>query len=261
MSYSVRICHLNATNADGAPPSTFGFEISDEPEYEYPIISRVEPKLPGERAGLQTRDILIKVNNRKTKGSDFEKVKRSIDKAKRDGRLEMLVVDKEAFDYCIRTNRKFKEPYIKVKHIFPRSRSSATFQRLPSIAALSQDNTERSKSIGSGNANRLSMQSVNEEDALNNLVFEATIDFDIPLSTSPSNTAGPYFPSNAPFTFIDPERKLSQRRDTNSTIRSMSNTPQEMQSQASDQSVVDFVLNTINKFFQSVGSEKSTKRS
>jgi hypothetical protein len=72
------------------------------------------------------------VNKRKTKGAAFEKIKKAIDKAKRDGRIEMLVVDKDAFHYCIKTNRKFKEPYIKVKHVFPRSRSSVTYQSLAS---------------------------------------------------------------------------------------------------------------------------------
>jgi C-terminal processing protease CtpA/Prc len=135
LSYAVRLCHLNVANADGTPASSFGFEITGDPEYEHPIITQVEPKSPGEQSGLQVNDILLKVNKRKTKGGDFEKIKKLIDKAKRDGRIEMLVVDKDAFHYCIKTNRKFKEPYIKVKHIFPRTRSSIIYQSLPSMAA------------------------------------------------------------------------------------------------------------------------------
>lgn len=135
LSYAVRLCHLNATNDDGTPASSFGFEITGSPEYEYPIITHVESKSPGERSGLQADDILLKVNKRKTKGAAFEKIKKAIDKAKRDGRIEMLVVDKDAFHYCIKTNRKFKEPYIKVKHVFPRSRSSVTYQSLASARA------------------------------------------------------------------------------------------------------------------------------
>ena len=80
-------------------------------------------------------DIVLKVNKRKTKGASIEKVKKLIDKAKHNGRIEVLVIDKEAFQYCLKTNRKFKEPYIKVRHIFPRSRSSVTYQSLPLMAA------------------------------------------------------------------------------------------------------------------------------
>jgi C-terminal processing protease CtpA/Prc len=135
LSYAVRLCHLNTTNADGTRASSFGFELNKNSEYEYPIITHVESKSPGERSGLQVDDIVLKVNKRKTKGANIDKVRKLIDKAKNNGRIEVLVIDKEAFHYCLKTNRKFKEPYIKVKHIFPRSRSSVTYQSVPLMAA------------------------------------------------------------------------------------------------------------------------------
>ena len=125
---------MHPTNGDGIHAATFGFELSEEPDYEYPLILSVEPYSPAEGAGLQSRDILLKINERKTKGLGYDKVKKEIEKAKRDGRLEMLVADQETFDYCKQTKKPFKEPEMKVKHIFPKSRSSASFHKLP-IAA------------------------------------------------------------------------------------------------------------------------------
>ncbi|UJR23589.1 hypothetical protein I4U23_026578 [Adineta vaga] len=135
LAYTLRLCHLNATNLDGTPASTFGFDITKESKYEYPVISRIEARSSGERSGLQSRDLLLKVNGRKTKGVDIDKVRRIIEKAKSDNRLEVLVVDEEVYRYCTSTHRKFKEPYIKVKHIFPKNRSSINFESLDSIAA------------------------------------------------------------------------------------------------------------------------------
>ena len=136
-SYSLRLCHLNALNSDGVPAATFGFEISEDSSFEYPIISRIEPKSPGDRAGLQVNDILLKINDRKTKGLDFDKVTRAIGKARRDGRLEMLVVDVATYDYCQRTKKPMKEPDLKLKHIFPKSRSSVNNLIIPVLPSTS----------------------------------------------------------------------------------------------------------------------------
>ncbi|CAF1569314.1 unnamed protein product [Rotaria magnacalcarata] len=136
LSYTLRLCHLLATNADGTQAATFGFELSEDPDYEYPVILRVESQSPADVAGLQSRDVLLKINERKTKGLGYDKVRKEIEKAKRDGRLEMLVVDQETYDYCERTNKPLKEPEMKVKHIFPKSRSSANFLKLPSATAV-----------------------------------------------------------------------------------------------------------------------------
>jgi len=231
LSYTVRLCHLSATNPDGTPASTFGFDAVKESKYEYPMISRVEPKLPGERSGLQERDLIIKVNGRKTKGADIEKVKRTIERAKHDGRLELLVIDEEVYRYGMRTNKKFKEPYIKVKHIFPRSRSSISFESLNSIAArasaTSQDIINQLKNGPGFKVHRLSIPTgviLENEDDLSSSVFEETIDFDAPSSM---------------------DKKLSK----------------EIQNQTSpDDSMVDSVLNTINNFFQNIGSEQSVQR-
>ncbi|CAF1516560.1 unnamed protein product [Adineta ricciae] len=142
LAYTLRLCHLHATNPDGSPAPTFGFDITKEAKYEYPIISRIDARSPAERGGLQTRDLLLKVNDRKTKGVDINKVRRHVDKAKHDNRLELLVVDEEVYRYCTSTNRKFKEPYIKVKHIFPKNRASANVESLDSLAARSSNASE-----------------------------------------------------------------------------------------------------------------------
>ena len=139
---------MHPTNGDSTHAATFGFELSEEPNYEYPLILSVEPYSPAEGAGLQSRDILLEINKRKTKGLNYDKVKKEIEKAKRDGRLEMLVADQETFDYCNRTKKPFREPEIKVKHIFPKSRSSASFHKLLAAATAlaptsSKDNTEQ----------------------------------------------------------------------------------------------------------------------
>ena len=152
LSYTLRLCHLHPTNGDGSQAITFGFELSEDPDFEYPLILRVEPQSPAEVAGLQSRDILLKINERKTKGLGYEKVKKEIEKAKREGRLEMLVVDQETFDYCKRTKKPMKEPEMKVKHIFPKSRSSASFHKVPSLVSVSQslskDNPEKMSDPG-----------------------------------------------------------------------------------------------------------------
>ncbi len=109
------------------------------------------------------------MNDRKTKGANFDKIKKTIDKAKRDGRLEMLVVDKDTFNYCIQTKKKFKEPYIKVKHIFPRGRSSIDYQSLPLIAA-------RASLISMNGTSSFNVQRLSIQDDLKLSNFEATID-------------------------------------------------------------------------------------
>ncbi|CAF4620981.1 unnamed protein product, partial [Rotaria magnacalcarata] len=81
--YTLRLCHLLATNADGTQAATFGFELSEDPDYEYPVILRVESQSPADVAGLQSRDVLLKINERKTKGLGYDKVRKEIEKAKR----------------------------------------------------------------------------------------------------------------------------------------------------------------------------------
>ena len=149
LSYTLRLCHLHATNGDGTQAATFGFELSEDPDFEYPLILRVEPQSPAEGAGLQSRDILLKINDRKTKGLGYDKMKKEIEKAKRDGRLEMLVVDQETMDYCKRTKKPLKEPEMKVKHIFPKSRSSGSFHKLALAAAASSVSPRDSVGQGS----------------------------------------------------------------------------------------------------------------
>jgi hypothetical protein len=183
------------------------------------------------------------VNDRKTKGADFDKIRKAIERAKRDGRLEMLVADKETFNYCIKLNKKFKEPYIKVKHIFPRSKPSKGYQSLPIIAGkvpmVLQKSLERSiSSTGSSNGRHLSTHSESEEDDL--------------LSPIPHDISSK---------FIDPARRLSPRMDISSPIQNTSNTTQEIQNASntiqeiqnetsSDESMMDSVLNAVNNFFQ-----------
>ncbi|CAF4563054.1 unnamed protein product [Rotaria sp. Silwood1] len=270
LSYTLRLCHLNATNTDGTSATTFGFEITEDPQYEYPIISHVEPKLPGERAGLQIRDILLKINDRKTKGLRFNKVKKAIEKAKHDGRLEILVVDKEVFDYCKLTHKKFKEPDIKVKHIFPKSKPSTSFLKLPTIATtsslMSQDSTERlNHGISSFNVHRLCTQKEvtfeNEEDDAISPNIQSTVNSDISLPNNPSDTTKHTSSTHeTPLTSIDHVLNSTQPTNVSLTDQNVSSRKQRKQSQtSSDQSIKDFISHTIDNFFQHVGSQKSTK--
>ena len=251
LSYAVRHCHLNTTNIDGTPASSFGFEITRHAEYEYPIITRVDAKSPGDQSGLQVEDILLKVNDRKTKGAGFEKIQKAIEKAKNNGRLEMLVVDKETFHYCLKTNRKFKEPFIKVKHFFPRTRSTVNYESLSLIAGraslTTQESFEQSVSdTDSCDNRRLSTQSENVKVNLKSSSFERTNQSDLPLSK-----------------LLDSTRRSSARRMKIATTNSNISHPiQEIQNETSaDESIMDFVLNTVNSFFHNIGSEKSTNRS
>lgn len=271
LSYTLRLCHLNATNTDGTPTTTFGFEITKDPQCEYPIISRVESKLLGERAGLQTKDILLKVNNRKTKGLNFDKVKKAIEKAKNNGRLEILVVDKEAFDYCKQTHKKFKEPDIKVKHIFPKSRPKSSILKLPSIAAASssttQENTDRLKNgISSFKVHRLSipreLQSQNEENNVVKSHVKSTNGSDIALINELSDNTHNSLLDEIPFISIDPKVNSNQTVYNSTIDKIVSSEKQRLESQTStDQSIKNFISNTINNFFHQIGSQKSVKRS
>lgn len=65
-------------------------------------------------------------------------------------------------------------------------------------------------------------------------------------------TTNNVFPSDISTKFIDPARRLSQRSEPSI----ISNT-----TQSNDQSIIDFVLNAINNFFQNIGSEKPINRS
>ncbi|CAF0925167.1 unnamed protein product [Adineta steineri] len=237
LTYSLRLCHLNTTNSDGQPASTFGFDISKEPKYEYPMISRVEPKLPGELAGLQSRDLLIKVNDRKTKGLDIDKVKRTIEKAKYNGRLELLVVDEQVYRYCMRTHKKFKEPYIKVKHIFPRSKSRKSVETLDSIAASTPITSQHM--IGQSMMSttyKVHQRSITKDDFISS-TSEETIDVDTTLSMNPS-----------------------QQKNISSTNQRKSSGFNGKQNQMlTDKSKVNSVSNTINNLFQFIGYDKSNK--
>lgn len=175
------------------------------------------------------------MNNRKTKGADFNTVKKVIDKAKRDGRLEMLVADKDTFNYCIKTDKKFKEPYIKVKHIFPQSRSAANFQSLPVLAgrpSMISEETRQQSISNTSHAKRHSAQSEKEEDTVKSSISA-------PLSCDVTSKV------------IDSVRKSTERKDTTSPIQNEVST---------DRSIVEFVLNTIDNCFQSIKSKKSKKR-
>jgi hypothetical protein len=82
---------------------------------------------------------------------------------------------------------------------------------------------------------------------------EETVNFDLPLPTTNA------FPHDISSKFIDPARRLSQRIEPSLTNQ---NTTQQIQNETStDESMIDFVLNAINNFFQNIGSEKSINRS
>jgi hypothetical protein len=216
---------------DGTSASSFGFEINHETKYEYPVISRVEPRSPGERSGLQARDLLLKINGRKTKGLDLDRVKRVIEKSKHHGRLELLVVDEEVYRYCVSTHRKFKEPYIKVKHIFPKSRSLVHTDSLNTNRAsvTSQEIVEQLKSGTQFNVHRLSISKdglTEEDDQVPALQSDKTANSTTSLKQKRA--------------FLT--KRWSQHRST-------------------DESMVDSVLHTINHLFQSTDSQKVVKRS
>ncbi|CAF0931428.1 unnamed protein product [Adineta ricciae] len=253
LSYSLRLCHLHPTNGDGTQAATFGFELSEEPDYEYPLILRVEPHSSAEGAGLQSRDILLKINDKKTKGLVYEKVKKEIEKAKRDGRLEMLVVDQETFDYCKRTKKPMKEPELKVKHIFPKSRSSASFHKLPLLQTTttasslsSRDSLEQlNNSITKHDENSASHQrlpvgfglttsretdSENEEEEqqpnqrgrnapAKTVPSIPPVKFDLNTPTSSLNTPSQrqHQPESSPLKFLDPAQTSAQRSSITST--------------------------------------------
>ncbi|CAF1681623.1 unnamed protein product, partial [Adineta ricciae] len=252
LSYSLRLCHLHPTNGDGTQAATFGFELSEEPDYEYPLILRVEPHSSAEGAGLQSRDILLKINDKKTKGLVYEKVKKEIEKAKRDGRLEMLVVDQETFDYCKRTKKPMKEPELKVKHVFPKSRSSASFHKLPllqttttasslssrdSLEQLNNSMTKHDENsashqrlpVGFGLTTSRETDSENEEEEQANLRERNApakivpsippVKFDLNTPTSSLNTPSQHqhHPESSPLKFLDPAQTSAQRSSITST--------------------------------------------
>ena len=238
-AHAARLCHLNPTNIDGTSASSLGFEMTGNSECGYPMITRVDGKSVGERGGLQTDDILLKVNNQKTKGVDFDKIQKSIEKAKRNKRLDMLVVDKETFYYCLRTNKKFKEPYIRVKHIFPPTKSSVNYQNIPLIAA---------RTFGTFN------RSINAIDHPSDLK-SSPLESDSPSSMTMSDS----FTIDISAKFADPARRLSQstKQQSSSTgisDRTTSNTTPET---STDESIMNFVMNTVNTFFPETGSDKA----
>ncbi|CAF3860628.1 unnamed protein product, partial [Didymodactylos carnosus] len=118
---NLRLCHLH-TNGDTS--ATFGFGLSEINGVAYPIIQKVEPNSPAEYAGLLSNDILLEVNERKTKNLGYDKVKKLIDKAKRDGRLDLLVSDQQTYDYCKTTKKKLSPPDIIIRHVFPKIAAS-----------------------------------------------------------------------------------------------------------------------------------------
>ncbi len=301
LSYTLRICHLHPTNGDGTQAATFGFELSEDPDYEYPIILRVEPQSPAEGAGLQSRDILLKINDRKTKGLGYDKVKKEIEKAKRDGRLEMLVVDQETFDYCKRTKKPLKEPEMKVKHIFPKGRSSASVHKLPvaAVAAASsissrdsveQSNTSITKhddsiptyqhtSVGYRLSTPKETDSENEDNNQQNLSrkkispnistlqSQPAVNFDLNTpTTAPYNASA--LTRESPLKFFDPAQSTSQQTGTSSTARenvpsTARSTPalNQTSTKESKNSKRKAIPNAINNLFHRIGHPKSSKRS
>ena len=289
LAYTLRLCHLHPTNGDGTQAATFGFELSEDADYEYPLILRVQPQSPAEGAGLQSRDILLKINERKTKGLGYDKVKKEIEKAKRDGRLEMLVIDQETFDYCKRMKRPMKEPEMKVKHIFPRSRSSASFHKLPiAAAAVSRDSAEHFDDNLSLNARtsvgyRLSTpketDSENEEDNQQSTFNENTsLQFTATTARQPQSTVNFHLNSSppdasspsheAPLKFFDRTQPASQQASTasNEPYRvplTAQSTPALNQTSTKDSkgSKSRSIPHAINSLFHKFGHSKSSKRS
>ena len=179
----------------------------------------------------------------------------------------MLVADKETFNYCIKTERKFKEPYIKVKHIFPRTRSSAGFRSLPSISARAsltpQDSFEHSFSgIPSFHLHRRSIQSDDDEYNLKSIQSDTNTEFGLPPLPSILEADSPALPRDILSKFTSPAHRLSQPNGISAKIsNSLSTTPDIQNKTDDDESIVDFVLNTINNFFRNTGSEKPLNRS
>ena len=296
LSYTLRLCHLHPTNGDGTQAATFGFELSEDADYEYPIILRVEPQSPAEGAGLQSRDILLKVNERKTKGLGYDKVKKEIDKAKRDGRLEMLVVDQETFEYCKRTKKPLKEPELKVKHIFPKSRSSASFHKLPiaavAAAAAARESHEHfddslpaysHTTVGYRLSTPKETDSENEDDDQNSAptfnLSQPTSTYNAPpavnfdLSPPASKSANTSTRSNeTPLKFFDPAQAASQSAaaSASASASASSNVPQTARStpalnQTSNResrgSKSKGIPNAISNLFHKISHPKSSKRS
>ncbi len=298
LSYTLRLCHLHPTNGDGTHPATFGFELSEEPDYEYPLILRVEPQSSAEGAGLQSRDILLKINERKTKGLGYDKVKKEIEKAKRDGRLEMLVVDQETFDYCKRTKKPMKEPEMKVKHIFfPKSRSSASFHKLLVTASASsissRDSVEQlSNSITKHDDNNSSYHptsvgyrlstpketdSENEDEkkrksspeilsqAKSTRNSQPAVNFDLTTPTSTPTKASNHS-HESPLKFFDPAQIASQQTgaggsQNTSNISRSTTSIQQKSTKESKPSKAKAIPNAINNLFHKIGHPKSSKRS
>lgn len=260
---------MHAKNAEEKLSITFGFEISEDPDYEYPVISHVEPKSPGERAGIQVQDILLRVNDRKTKGLSFEKVKKVIEKGKQDGRLEILVVDKEVYNYCKKAHKKFKQPDIKVKHIFPKTRTSTSFLRLPSVGTIpslpSQDNSEQvNQTVSTFNVHRLSIpkdaESDHEDDDKISSNLQSKVDADIPATNYLSDTVNASTLNETPLMSLDSVLNSLQQMSASSTDLNSLNKQRKPSQSSADQSVKDFISKTINNIFQHIGNQKLTQR-
>jgi thioredoxin-related protein len=299
LSYTLRLCHLHPTNGDGTHAVTFGFELSEDPSYEYPLILRVEPQSSAEGAGLQSRDILLKINDRKTKGLGYDKVKKEIEKAKRDGRLEMLVVDQETFDYCRRTKKPLKEPEMKVKHVFPKSRSSASFHKLPggttitsrnsveqlSNSAINHDDslpTYQPTAVGYRLSTPRESDSENEEDdqqslseqkktSITSSQIESTrksqpaVNFHLSTPTETQSVASTHA-NESPLKFNDSARAAPQQTGASSlgsqnlTAKSQA-TPARTSTKDSKGSKAKAIPNAINNLLHKIGHPKSSKRS
>lgn len=235
----------------------------------------------------------MKINERKTKGLGYDKVKKEIEKAKRDGRLEMLVIDQETFDYCKRTKKPMKEPEMKVKHIFPKSRSSASFHKLPIAAAsVSRDSTEQfddnlplntRTSVGYRLSTPKETDSENEEDNQRSTINEIassqnttvttttttrqaqpTVNFH--LNSSPPDASSPSH--ETPLKFFDRTQPVSQQSSaaSNEAHRvppTAQSTPALNQSSTKDSrgSKSRSIPHAINSLFQKFGHSKSSKRS
>lgn len=293
LSYTLRLCHLHAANGDGTQAATFGFELSEEPDYEYPLILRVEAHSPAEGAGLQSRDILLKINEKKTKGLGYDKVKKEIEKAKRDGRLEMLVVDQETYDYCKRTKKPLKEPDMKVKHVFPKSRSSASFHKLPIANAMlsSRDSSEQlplstTRSDESASAQpsmpaTFGLPISEQTDSENDDEPQSIVAKDAPRASAPTapvnfDLAPPRTPTiavtrahDSPLKFFDPAQNPPAQHASTSSLASQNALPtarstsslSQRPSKDSKTSKAKALPNAINSLLHRMGHSKSSKRS
>lgn len=261
-SYILRLCHLNAISSEGAPAVNFGFEITENTNYEYPIISQVEPKFPGDLAGLQPNDILLKINDRKTKGLEFDRVKKAIEKAKRDGRLEMLVVDAATYNYCKRTKKNLKEPDLKIKHIFPKSRSTARVLKVPLINGMHTSTLQTSSEHIEDSDDQLLRTENDSKNEQISPTVDCQVNFDVPETISStevkSKTTVLHKTLSAPTEFTHPEYDRHEEASRYSSRSSTSSGSHDHKSRRGSKK--SSVSNAITNILHRIGPLKTNKR-